>query len=459
MTNKVTEKYIAECLSVHSSLRDVVRQATYAPQYFAAYGNRMMPRPFFIEEREIRQSAADLAAIFDILVSLPERLFGGDMRRYCAEVGLGDRQARLTYRLAGQRPTLFGRSDLYHDGISLKLLEFNVGSQLGGIDQAQVLTALLDVEPFRAFAAEHALGYVHTGDQIARALRAAAEPVASGGEPVVALLEADGALDPVLPLMLSFQEMLRGCGIDLRLGEVSQVRNKGGKLYLAGTPVDVVLRYFSANQICQDPQGEEAVEPVFRAHEEGGTVMLTTLDSLLFSSKSCLALLSDPYWRTALSAAESALVDRVVPWTRSLADGPVDVGGQTTDLVEYCRDMRERLLLKPRNDYGGRGIVTGWNTPDQEWKETLLSCRERGYIVQERVLPRREPVVDPLTGRLEDWVALWSAFLTPGGYAGSHIRALPAGHNGIIGRGANAATRLTSVFHYPGSTGRVESPG
>jgi hypothetical protein len=444
----VTEDYISACMAPGNGLREITRRARFPQRYLDCFGTRMMPRPFFISKEEITRSAADLTALFDILVSLPRRLFDGDLRRYCAELDISERHAALMLRFAQGRPTLFGRSDLYHDGTGLRLLEFNVGSQLGGIDQAQVLPALMREEPFRAFAEDHGLGYVHTGRQIAQALRDAAAPVTEGREPVVALLEADGALAGVMPLMRSFIEMFEGCGLDIRLGEVSQVQSKDGKLHLDGVPIDVVLRYFSVNQICQDPDGEQAVEPILRAHEEGGTIMLTTLDSFLYSSKGALALASDPAWSGALSAEEAELLDRFLPWTRRLGSGDTRVGAETVNLVEYCRDRRESLLLKPANDYGGRGIVVGWDTSDQDWAEALRTGCERGYIVQERVVPRHEPVVDPETGRLEQWVAAWSTFLTPDGYAGSHIRALPAGEGGIIGRGANAKTRLTGVFHY-----------
>jgi hypothetical protein len=448
MTDHVTNDYVSECLSRDSALRNIVAQGRFPQKYYDCFGDRMMARPFFISEEEIRGSAEDLRRVFDILVSLPERLFDGDLGEYCAELDISKRHAALMQRMSDGRPTLFGRSDLYHDGTSLRLLEFNVGSQLGGIDQAQVLPSLMRMEAFREFADQHGLGYVHTGQQIAAALRMAAEPVTGGDEPVVALLEADGALKRQAPLMLSFEEMFRGCGLDIRLAEISQARCRDGKLYLDGTPIDVVLRYFSVNQLCQDPNGETAVEPVLRAHEEGGTVMLTRLDSFLYSSKGCLALLSDPYWQGALSSDEHALVDRFLPWTRRLIGGSTQAGDQAVDMMEYCRASRDRLLLKPANDYGGHGIVMGWQVSDADWKEALLSRRDRGYVVQERVVPRHEPVVESTTGRLEHWIAAWSTFLTPDGYAGSHIRALPASQNGVIGRGANAATRLTGVFHY-----------
>lgn len=454
VTDHVTERYIEECLADGSPLRHAVRAAVEAghvpPRYLDCFGDRMMPRPFFVPEDEIRGSAEDLVALFELLVSLPGRLFGGDLRAYCAALGFDDRQTALMLRLGGGRPALFGRSDLYHDGSALKLLEFNVGSQLGGIDQCQVLPALLAVEPFAAFAAEHGLGYVHTGERIAAALRAAAAPVTGGAGPVVALLEANGAMEPLLPLLLSFQEMLGGQGLDVRLGEVGQVREAGGKLLLDGAPVDVVLRYFSVNQLCRDPHGPEAAEPVFRAHEAGGTVLLTTMESFLYANKGCLSLLSDPRRRPAFTDAERETVDRVLPWTRDLAAGPTDVGGETVDLVDWCRANRDRLILKPRDEFGGHGIVVGWTVSDAEWDEAVTDRLARGYVVQERVVQRREPVVDPGTGRLEDWVAAWSAFVTPDGYAGSHVRALPADQTGIIGRGANAATRVTGVFHVPG---------
>jgi hypothetical protein len=449
VTDRVTQEYVQRCLTDGGRLRTAVRQARPPRRYLECFGERMMPRPFFLPESEFRRAGDDLISIFELLVSLPGRLFDGDVARYCAALGYSPRQSALMRRLGGGRPALFGRSDLYHDGTSLKLLEFNVGSQLGGIDQSQIPPALLGVDVFAEFAREHRLDYLSTGEKIARSLYAAAEPVTGGAPPVVALLEADGAMAPLMKLLLSFQELLGGFGLDVRLAEVSQVRNQGGKLYLDNTPIDIVLRYFSVNQICRDPDGEAAVEPIFQAHEAGGTVLMTTLESFLFANKGCLALLSDPQWRDAYTPAERALIDRVVPWTRGLTAGPTDVDGRGVDLIEYCRDQRDRLILKPRNDFGGNGIVVGWERTDAEWKEALTTCATGDYIVQERVVQRREPVVDPDSGELQDWVCAWSTFVTPEGFSGSHIRALPADQTGIIGRGANAATRVTGVFCYP----------
>jgi hypothetical protein len=450
VTDFVTESYNRQCLAGDRALLDAMSNASARfPQAFgASCDQRLLPRPFFVSEAEILTFTDDLIALFDVLVSLPQRLFDGDVTRYADALGIDARRAAVMTRLNG-RPTLYGRADLYHDGTSFKLLELNLGSELGGTDRAEISRTLLEVDAFRAFAEEHRLGYVHTGRQVARALRKAAEPLTGGADPVVAFVESDGGLPDYLHLVLSFQEMMRGLGIEVLLGEVSQVSSKGGRLFLHGRPIDVVLRYFTANEVVADADGERVVEPIFRAHEEGGVVLWTTMQSALHANKGSLALLSDSRWRDAFSEEEAALVDRVVPWTRTLTDGPVDVGGETVDLVEYCRDQREELIIKPRAGFGGKGIVVGWQATEPEWKDALVGCLDEGYVVQHRVRPRTEPVVDPATGVVEDWVAAWDAFLTPDGYAGSHIRALPSGEGAVIGMGASARCRTTGVFTYP----------
>ncbi|HKT02294.1 MAG TPA: hypothetical protein VJT31_22425 [Rugosimonospora sp.] len=448
MSDRITAEYVHRC-HADERLRSVVHDAAYPPLFFASCGKRLLGRPFFIEEAQIRGIADDLVTLFDILVSLPGRLFDGDLDRYCAALGIEPRRAALLRRFGGGRPTLYGRADLYHDGTSFKLLEFNVGSELGGADRAEISRAVLDVPAFREFADEHHLGYVHTGRQVAKLLRETAAPYTASDRPVVALLEADGGLGPYLHLVHSFQEMMRGLDIDLVIGEVGQVAVKDGYLHLDGQRIDVVLRYFSADQLVEDPRGEQLAEAVFRAHEDGKVGLLTTMESGLYANKGTLALLSDQQFRAAFSPAEAALIDRVLPWTRSLVAGPAQVGTDTVDLIEYCRDNREQLILKPRGDFGGAGIVVGWEQSDRDWRQSLVDCSGDRYVVQQRVEPRREPVVDPDTGTVEEWLATWDAFLTPDGYAGSHIRALPAGGGAIIGMGASASARTSGVFYYP----------
>jgi hypothetical protein len=440
MLSDVTSAYLDQC-RVSPRLREVTAHAPFPALFRTAYGDRLAHRPWFAERAPVLRFAADLSAFLGLLVSLPQRLFGGDLSRYCSALGIDRRRARLMCRLVSPSPSTYARPDVYFDGTDFRLLECNVCSALGGLDHAVVNAALLEVAEFREFADEWQLDYTDTASRFARALHEIADPVAGSGRPVVAMVEWKGGMRAYLQRMRFFQEVMGRAGLDIRLAEIDQLTLRAGKLFLDGTAIDMVLRYFSVDEICSDPAGEAAVDPVARAHEAGRTVLHTPLESYLFSNKGCLALLSDPQWRYGFTTGEAALIDRVLPWTRMLTAG----------LVPYVQANRESLILKPQSGFAGLGTVPGWATPPAQWEDTVRSLAGHGYIVQEKVSPQAEPVLSPVTGEPEDWIPAWSFFFTGEGYAGSSfVRAIPAGGGPIISPSTQPPMRTTSLFIRPG---------
>jgi hypothetical protein len=441
---QITASYLDECGSPHSLLRTAVHDAVLPPALLGSAGQRLLARPLFVDEAEMRSFSEDVIRLFDLITSLPTRLFDDDLDRYCAALRIDGRRAALMRRLGGGAPPLYGRADMYHDGTSFKLLEFNIASELGGVDRAgEIPRALLGVDAFASFAARHDLRFTHTGCRVAESLRTAGKSVAGNRAAVVALLEGPGGMAKYGAYWRSFQELMRGLGLDLQIGEIGEIRTRSGKLFLGKTPIDVILRCFSVDQICDAADGEALVEPIFRAHEENTVVLWTPMESNLFGNKGCLAMLCDPRRRAAFSADELALVDRILPWTCSL-DRESIAGSEK--LLDYCRARRAELILKPNGSHGGVGIVAGWTATDREWDRALRDGSTAGCIVQERVIPRAELVVDPATGSLGMWQAAWGLFVTPDGYAGAYARALPAAENAVIGISANGNTRTAGVF-------------
>jgi len=442
VVNALTEKYVAEC--VDGPLRTAVRDATYPPAFAAAFQPALLPRPLLVDEGEIRRWADDLSVIFDLLVSLPRRLFDGDLERYCVAAGIDAQLAALMTRDVTGDPPRFLRSDAFYDGATFRLLELNSGSELGGLEIAAVNRSLLGVEAFQDFAARHELSYVDTADMVAGVLRDVAACVTSSERPLVALVEATGGLAAHGRHFASIQEAMVSCGLDFRLGEVQQLGITRGKLTLEGAPVDVVMRYFAAGEILQCPAGPSVLEPILEAHRNGKTVLYTTLESSLFASKGSLALLSDPRFRSSFDAGERRLIDRVVPWTRLL------VGDD--QLVEHCLANRDRLIVKPSVGWGAAGAVAGPAAGDDEWRALVTSRLDQGYVAQEIVTPVPEPVCDPDTGMIEDWYANWGVFVTRAGYSGAIVRALKPADGRVIALSRHG-TRLTSAFSFAGDPG------
>ena len=68
------------------------------------------------------------------------------------------------------------------------------------------------------------------------------------------------------------------------------------------------------------------------------------------------------------------------------------VDGREVDLVARASPTnRERLVLKPNDDYGGAGIVLGWETDQSGWEAAVRSALAEPYIVQERIELPTEP--------------------------------------------------------------------
>jgi hypothetical protein len=444
--NPVTQRYLDR--GAHDeSLRRSGSLARYAPACEHTYRKLLLSRPFFVADAVVDKAARDCGRIFDLMTVVPERIFGGDWRRYCAAIGMDELTTRVALRAATGRPPKHGRADMVFDGTSFKLIELNVGSELGGYDCSELNTGLLQVDAFRAFADECGLSYVDTCQVIADTLRRAARPVAGDREPVVVLLEWMNGFDGMPEPYQSFKEAMAAHGLRVELAEIQHVVNRDDKLYLGDEPIDLILRYFMLPHITADPRGEEIVDPVMRAHEAGKTLLFTHLETTMWSYKDNLVFLSDPRYRHAFTPEEGEFIDSVLPWTRRLVDETTEVDGQTVGLLDYCRAHREDLILKPHAGYGAYGTVAGREASDEEWAKSLAENLGGEYIVQRAVTAYIEQVENLETGELEDWRPIWGVLFNDSGYFGTFIRARRASATSVINW--TTTTGVTSVFCYP----------
>jgi uncharacterized circularly permuted ATP-grasp superfamily protein len=80
-----------------------------------------------------------------------------------------------------------------------------------------------------------------------------------------------------------------------------------------------------------------------------------------------------------------------VPFTRVVEERRTTFGGREVDLLELLAADRERFVLKPNDDYGGTGIVLGWEVDDAAWQAALRRALETPHIAQERIHLPSEP--------------------------------------------------------------------
>jgi hypothetical protein len=62
-------------------------------------------------------------------------------------------------------------------------------------------------------------------------------------------------------------------------------------------------------------------------------------------------------------------------------------------LLDIARLERDTLVLKPNDEYGGKGVMLGWEMTSGAWDaalETALADPKGAWILQERIPVRRE---------------------------------------------------------------------
>jgi len=111
MVNAGTEQYLQECLRAGSALRSAARDLVLPDTYADSYGKLLLDRPLLIPADDIHFFGDDLRGLFRLLVSLPDRLFDGDLAGYCAAVSLDSRLSERWQAALIAFSVLFGLGD------------------------------------------------------------------------------------------------------------------------------------------------------------------------------------------------------------------------------------------------------------------------------------------------------------------------------------------------------------
>ena len=128
-----------------------------------------------------------------------------------------------------------------------------------------------------------------------------------------------------------------------------------------------------------------------------------TLRCKIPHKKTFFAVLTDERNARSFSASEREIIRKHVPWTRIVRDERTQRYGHSVSLLPYIRKHRKSFVLKPSDEYGGAGVVLGWEVSAGQWEDAIQAAvRDTGkvWITQEKIAVRREmfPQVVPGEG-------------------------------------------------------------
>lgn len=360
-------------------------------------------RPYFLDSKPYEGVRQVAKLVFRGVTTLA-RLLGADpaLRK---KLDLTPEEEALVQMDPAEPAEVVGRFDgfLGPDGV-MRFVEYN--SMPGGIMMGDELRAMYAEAPIMAeFSRRFPTRGVSTSALVCDALLRIHHRKGGSGRPNLAILSdhpdpGDSHSESLLLLseMPKLVRVVTAGGFEVRIVDPQQLRLDHGHLMAEDFRIDVAL-------VANWPPFVKSVgpdSPFWRAVQNRSTWILNSAaTAILRGSKSVFTLLSDSaYHRLFEPEVVEALV-RHVPWTRRVRQTRTTYRDREIDLVPFMVANRDRLVLKPVDSYGAKGVVLGWQCDDAAWASALDHALASPYVVQERVPLDSEIFPEMNHGKLE----------------------------------------------------------
>jgi uncharacterized circularly permuted ATP-grasp superfamily protein len=351
-------------------------------------------RPFFLSPHDvsrITRAAEAIAAIGERVVQTAM----ADPSIFDA-VGLTEAERELVAIDPGySRASTASRLDgflLPHD---LWFAEYNAESP-AGLGYTETLARIFNDLPVMArFREQFHAEYYRLGDALIAALLASYhEWGGTASPPTVLIVDFRGV--PTWSEFEILQDRFESRGLPTVVADPRELAYENGKLIAAGRTIDLVYRRVLMNDILAHMDDCAAL---VRAYTAGAVCMANTLRCKIPHKKAFFAVLTGEAHQQLFTPDEQALIRAHVPFTRLIAPGRTIIEGQSVDWLEHLRTRRDEFVIKPNDEFGGAGVVLGWERDDREWTAAIdhaVASEPGTWVAQRRVPVSRQvfPMVD-----------------------------------------------------------------
>ena len=260
-------------------------------------------------------------------------------------------------------------------------LEYNAETPAGVGDQMQLEKLLFTLLPMQTFLATHRHWLPQPHDALLNSLLKVYREW--GGEvetPNIAIVDWFDV--PTSSEFRVLKDYFIARGHDTVITDPTDLTYDGDSLSVDGFRVDILYKRVVIHEFLNRFEREH---PLIRAYKDGKVCMANSFRSKLVHKKSGFAILTDPAYHHLFEESELELISKHVPWTRLVKPTTTTFRGAEWDLLSLISKHREEFVLKPNDDYGGRGVLLGWEMNAEDWKAGLTNALKNPYVVQERV--------------------------------------------------------------------------
>ncbi|MCS6836849.1 MAG: circularly permuted type 2 ATP-grasp protein [Anaerolineae bacterium] len=307
-------------------------------------------------------------------------------------------EALLPYDQPRIPPWSTSRLDTFYiaDKGVLKCVEYNAETP-AGMGYADVLNEVFSqLEPMKRFAERYHVRYMHTLGRLKDAILAVYRAWGGTSEPQIGIV--DWSEVPTLNEHEITRAYFERQGLKARLADPRLLEYRDGHLWAEDFRIDMIYKRVLFSELVHRMGQDNAI---LRAYRDGAVFITNSISAKLLAKKASLAFLSDEAHEGMFNKQQLKAIDDHIPWTRVVKERKTLYGGRTIDLLPFLADNREHFVLKPNDEYGGSGVVLGWECSQEGWEAALHQATLRPYVVQERVDLVEKPFPSWIAGALD----------------------------------------------------------
>jgi len=286
------------------------------------------------------------------------------------------------------------RNDAFMDDDYYKMIEINCDSP-GGPMYSDVQTVLLEETPilkelYKKYDIRKSVFVPQVLDCLITAYRGWG---GSKEKPCIGIV--GGRNSATVPEFLKIVDWFREKGYDSEFSDPRDLEYNGKDVLANGKRIDIAYR---RGWIKDWTDYMDDIKPLVQGYREGNICVVNPPHSVLGANKSLLGVLQrEDVQRQLFNKDEIKVIKENLPWTRLLLEGKTDYEGKEVDIFEFVRNNKNKLIIKPFDQYGGKDVIIGPDATESQWDEWLQKATNIKYVVQEYVkIPDEEmPVVEP----------------------------------------------------------------
>ena len=398
----------------------------------AQYKGKPVPflyHPMFFTEKDVK----DIEKIGDMMISITNKVTKRyiDHPEYRKRFGYSKELEDLILIENGYDINVpMGRFDIFYKDIdNFKFCELNTDGSSAMNEDNTIAKILLETKSLKTMGEKHDLSYFELIDKwVDDSLEIFKKWDKDIDKPNVAIVDFKESGTP--KEFELFQESYTRKGCNAIIADPRDLKYKDGNLYFEDFKIDLVYRRIVTFELIESI---DKIPDFIQAYKDQAFCCIGSIQSQIIHNKIIFKILHDEDTLEFLSQEEREYVKNHIPYTGEFRED--------RSVYEKVLNNKEKYIMKPLDLNASRGVYTGRDLSQDEWKVKLDESWNKDYIYQEFVDPyNREFVVfEDDEVKIEEFGSIVGIFMYKEKFAGMYTR---------IGK-ENIISGLTSYYTAP----------